>query len=82
MSNMDRELRKQLLLIKGEALRTQLTLEIGQWRKPSHLLQQGISLLGGGSLFSSAMLLLRQGKPRRWLRWLLAGFGLLRLLRR
>lgn len=85
MSKIDRELHKQLLLMKGEALRTQLTLEAQRWRQPSHLLREGASLFGfsgASGLLGGAVSLLREGKLRRWLRLLLAAAGLLRLLRR
>lgn len=85
MSKIDRELHKQLLLMKGEALRTQLTLETQRWRQPAHLLREGASLFGfsgTGSLLGRAVSLLREGKLRRWLRLLLAALGLLQLLRR
>lgn len=85
MTRAQREERKQLLLLKGELLRMQLVLEAERWRQPAHLLRQGVSLFGasaGSGLLGSALLLLRQGRLRRWLRWLLAILGLWRLLRR
>ncbi|MGM8060400.1 hypothetical protein [Vogesella indigofera] len=85
MTRAQREERKQLLLLKGELLRMQLVLEAERWRQPAHLLRQGVSLFGtsaGSGLLGSALLLLRQGRLRRWLRWLLAILGLWRMLRR
>ncbi|RKQ60188.1 hypothetical protein C8E02_1532 [Vogesella indigofera] len=81
MTRAQREERKQLLLLKGELLRMQLVLEAERWRQPAHLLRQGVSLFGA-SAGSGLLLLLRQGRLRRWLRWLLAILGLWRMLRR
>ncbi|MDC7701185.1 hypothetical protein [Vogesella indigofera] len=87
MTRAQREQHKQLLLLKGELLRIQLTLESERWRRPAQLLREGVSLFGtatatGGGLLGSALLLLRHGRLRRWLKWLLAILGLWRLLRR
>ncbi|MDC7706617.1 hypothetical protein [Vogesella indigofera] len=85
MTRAQREQHKQLLLLKGELLRMQLTLEAERWRQPAQLLREGVSLFGtatGGGLLGSALLLLRHGRRRRWLKWLLAILGLWRLLRR
>jgi hypothetical protein len=85
MTRAQREQHKQLLLLKGELLRMQLTLESERWRQPAQLLREGVSLFGtatGGGLLRSALLLLRQGRLRRWLKWLLAILGLWRMLRR
>ncbi|GHD77459.1 hypothetical protein ACFSQE_02440 [Vogesella fluminis] len=85
MTRAQREQHKQLLLLKGELLRMQLTLEAERWRQPAQLLREGASLFGtatGGGLLGSALLLLRHGRLRRWLKWLLAILGLWRLLRR
>ncbi|MGL6071772.1 hypothetical protein [Craterilacuibacter sp.] len=49
MNRHDRELKKQLLLIKGEALRTRLELETSQWKNPLQLASSSISTLMGSS---------------------------------
>jgi len=85
MTRAQREQHKQLLLLKGELLRMQLALEAERWRQPAQLLREGASLFGtpaAGGLLGSVLLLLRHGRLRRWLRWLLALLGLWRLLRR
>ncbi|MDC7709489.1 hypothetical protein [Vogesella indigofera] len=85
MTRAQREQRKQLLLLKGELLRMQLALETERWRQPAQLLREGVALFGtpaAGGLLGSALLLLRHGRLRRWLKWLLALLGLWRLLRR
>lgn len=85
MTRAQREQHKQLLLLKGELLRMQLALEVERWRQPAQLLREGASLFGtpaAGGLLGSALLLLRHGRLRRWLKWLLALLGLWRLLRR
>ena len=67
MTRAQREQHKQLLLLKGE------------------LLREGASLFStpaAGGLLGSALLLLRHGRLRRWLKWLLPILGLWRLLRR
>ena len=48
----------------------QLVLEAERWRQRAHLLRQGVSLFGasaGSGLLGSVLLLLRQGRLRRWL---------------
>ncbi len=85
MTRAQREQHKQLLLLKGELLRMQLTLEAERWRQPAQLLREGASLFGtpaAGDLLGSALLLLRHSRLRRWLKWLLPLLGLWRLLRR
>ncbi|MCL6261923.1 hypothetical protein [Craterilacuibacter sp. RT1T] len=49
MKRHERELKKQLLLIKGEALRTRLELETSQWKNPLQLARGGVSALLGSS---------------------------------
>ena len=85
MTRAQREQHKQLLLLKGELLRMQLVLESERWRQPAQLLREGIGLFGtptAGGLLGSTLLLLRHGRFRRWLKWLLPLLGLWRLLRR
>jgi hypothetical protein len=47
MNRQDRALRKELLLLKGEALRMRMVLELAHWRKPLHAAAEGAALLRG-----------------------------------
>lgn len=44
MKRHERELNKQLLQLKGEALRLRLQIELEQWRAPARMLGEGIGL--------------------------------------
>lgn len=47
MTPQDRALRKELLLLKGEALRMRMALELAQWRRPLHIASEGAALFQG-----------------------------------
>ena len=81
MTRREREQQKQLLLLKGEVLRTQLQLDLLRWRKPAHVLQQGMGWFSAARLGSVGLLLIRNSKWRRWLRIGIALAGIWRFLR-
>jgi hypothetical protein len=80
MTSHERALRKQLLLIKGEALRMQLGIESGMLRQKITLAGTIARLVGllrdGFGLFGSGA----NGR-RSWLRTLLQGWSLVRTAR-
>ncbi|NDV12065.1 hypothetical protein [Crenobacter caeni] len=43
MNRHERELKKQLLLIKGEALRTRVELEVTEWKNPLQLARSALA---------------------------------------
>jgi hypothetical protein len=46
MKRRDLELNKQLLLLKGEALRLRLQLELEHWQAPARIAAEGIGMWG------------------------------------
>lgn len=73
MNRQERELRKELLLLKGEALRIRLQLELNQWRKPVHVASEGMGLLQGlprlKALLGLAAVLIPSGRVRTAIKW-------------
>lgn len=91
MNRHERELKKQLLLIKGEALRTRVELEVAEWKNPLQLAQRSVSSVLGSSRgmkagFTVAALLFprlaQRGMFRKLLGLGLAGLALRRWLQR
>ena len=86
MNHQDRALRKELLLLKGEALRVRLGYELAGWRKPARMVADGAELWNSlprvkilASLFA---LLLPMPRMRRLLKFSAKGVLIIQLLRR
>ncbi len=73
----DREFRKQLLLVKGDALRMQAGVQLARWRRPAHWLKEGTALAGEARSLKMASAVLAAALPdkgaRHWSRWLKVG---------
>ncbi|TCP12639.1 hypothetical protein EV683_10886 [Crenobacter luteus] len=86
MNHADRRLRKELLLMKGEALRIKLGLEMQQWRGPLAVAGGGAELWRGASRFKTliglAALLMPRGRARALLKTAAKGALLVGTLRR
>lgn len=79
MTPRDRALRKELLLIKGDALRLQLGMEMRLMRR--RLSVAGLALRGAGALRGLLGLFgATAGRRRGWLRALLQGWSVARSL--
>jgi hypothetical protein len=86
MNRRDLELNKQLLLLKGEALRLRLQLELEHWRAPAQIAAEGIDMWGSMPRLRTLLeLLLVMIPASRWrkLLWLGSkGVAIYRLIRK
>ncbi|RXZ45055.1 hypothetical protein [Crenobacter cavernae] len=86
MKREDRQLRKELLLMKGDALRLKLALELQQWRGPLAMLGEGAELWRGSSRFKTllglAAILIPHARTRALLKSLAKGALVVGALRR
>lgn len=86
MTREQRQFRKELLVLKGEAQRLRLSLELERFRQPGALLRQGVALWqtrqAGGRLLGRLGAWLPSARLRGWARHAVRGYLLWRLLRR